>query len=132
MSLATRYQYAGTVENIFSEVTGFVTEKLSFDLDTTIMVGHTWSLSSDEDVVTVFHKILWYYPLIEHSCRIEFTIQSENPLTEEDLMYMNYRSFEQESDSARTVIVVMGDRLNLEALRDLTRREDITSIVIKS
>ena len=34
LSLATRYQYAGTVENIFSEVTGFDVDKLEFDFDT--------------------------------------------------------------------------------------------------
>ncbi len=130
LSLATRYQYAGTVENIFSEVTGFDVDKLEFDFDTSIMVGHSWSLTSDEDVITVFHKILWYYPVIEHSCRIEFTVQSEKPLTEEDLMHMNYKSFKQGSDPQTTVIEVMGDRLNLQALRDLTQREDVTSIVV--
>ncbi len=130
LSLATRYQYAGTVENIFSEVTGFDVDKLEFDFDTSIMVGHSWQLTSDEDVITVFHKILWYYPVTEHSCKIEFTIQSENPLTEEDLMHMNYKSIRQGSDPQTIVVTVMGDRLNLQALRDLTKREDVASIVV--
>ena len=130
LTIASRYLYAGTVENIYSNVTGFNMEKLVFDFHDVDALY--WEPTTGEDVVTAFHSLFRHWDVLEHSCTIQFTIHSKQPLTKEDLMYMNCKSIKQGSELTETIVTVTGDRLNLKALCDLTLREDITSIVIQS
>ena len=120
LSLARRSAFDGSSTNIPSvdnTVTGFAIDKIRFD-------GVSGNINTDADIADAVQVLANKYELLQ------FTVYSEVHLTEEDLEYMHYASFDQWNYPTRTVVSVRRENINMEAIKELTKRSDVTSVHI--
>ena len=120
LSLARRSAYDGSSTNIPTvddSVTGFVIDKIHFD-------GVSGNINTDADVADAIQV------LVTNNDLLQFIIYSEVHLTEEDLEDMHYASFDQWNYPTRTVVSVKRENINMEAIKELTKRSDVTSVHI--
>lgn len=120
LSLARRSAFDGSSTNIptvDNSVTGFVIDKIHFD-------GVSGNINTDADVADAIQV------LITNNDLLQFIIYSEVHLTEEDLEDMHYASFDQWNYPTRTVVSVKRENINMEAIKELTKRSDVTSVHI--
>ena len=117
LSLARRSAFDGSSTNIPTvddSVTGFVIDKIHFD-------GVSGNINTDADVADAIQV------LVTNNDLLQFIIYSEVHLTEEDLEDMHYASFDQWNYPTRTVVSVKRENINMEAIKELTKRSDVTS-----
>ena len=137
--LATQASYDGYIETpdvpVFDDsVSGFDYEKMVFDsLD--MFGGSRFQSLSDEDVIDMINETIdkWKYTYDY----LEFTFVYEGELTEEDFNDMQYdRIFKEEyqylETPPRMIVTVKYKDINLEALKELSNREEIKQIRIRS
>lgn len=120
LSLARRSAFDGSSTNIptvDSTVTGFAIDKIRFD-------GVSGNITTDADVADAIQV------LVTNNDLLQFVIYSEVHLTEEDLEDMHYASFDQWNYPTRTVVSVRRENINMEAIKELTKRSDVTSVHI--
>lgn len=120
LSLARRSAFDGSSTNIPTvddSVTGFVIDKIHFD-------GVSGNINTDADVADAIQV------LVTNNDLLQFIIYSEVHLTEEDLEDMHYASFDQWNYPTRTVVSVKRENINMEAIKELTKRSDVTSVHI--
>ena len=120
LSLARRSAFDGSSTNIptvDNSVTGFVIDKIRFD-------GVSGNIATDADVADAIQV------LVTNNNLLQFIIYSEVHLTEEDLEDMHYASFDQWNYPTRTVVSVKRENINMEAIKELTMRSDVTSVHI--
>ena len=120
LSLARRSAFDGSSTNIPTvddSVTGFVIDKIHFD-------GVSGNINTDADVADAIQV------LVTNNDLLQFIIYSEVHLTEEDLEDMHYASFDQWNYPTRTVVSVKRENINMEAIKELTMRSDVTSVHI--
>lgn len=120
LSLARRSAFEDSNSNIptvDNTVTGFVIDKIHFD-------GVSGNIGTDADVADAIQV------LVTNNDLLQFIIYSEVHLTEEDLEDMHYASFVQWNYPTRTVVSVRCENINMEAIKDLTNRSDVTSVHI--
>ena len=120
LSLARRSAFDGSSTNIptvDNSVTGFVIDKIRFD-------GVSGNIATDADVADAIQV------LVTNNDLLQFIIYSEVHLTEEDLEDMHYASFDQWNYPTRTVVSVKRENINMEAIKELTMRSDVTSVHI--
>lgn len=125
--LASRSSYEGTVteapnDNIDDSVTGFAYEKFKFSNNEGNIV------KSDSEVITLMNALIdrWKYT---YDC-IEITLYTH--LSEEELEALNYSAVMQLNYPDRTVIQIKYENINMEALKELSKRSDISSIHISA
>ena len=123
--LASRSAYEGTVpeapnEEIEDSVTGFAYEKFKFSNNE----GNV--AKSDAEVVSLMNALIdqWKYTYDS----IEITLYTHVP--EEELESLNYSGIMQLKYPDRTVIQVKYININMEALKELSKRSDISYIHI--
>ena len=120
LSLARRSAFDGSSTNIPTvddSVTGFVIDKIHFD-------GVSGNINTDADVADAIQV------LVTNNDLLQFIIYSEVHLTEEDLEDMHYASFDQWNYPTRTVVSVKRENINMEAIKELIKRSDVTSVHI--
>lgn len=120
LSLARRSAFEDSNSNIptvDNTVTGFVLDKIHFD-------GVSGNINTDADVADAIQV------LVNNNEFLQFIIYSDVHLTEEDLEDMHYASFDQWNYPTRTVVSVRCENINMEAIKDLTNRSDVTSVHI--
>lgn len=120
LSLAMRSAFDGSNVNIptvDNTVTGFVIDKIYFD-------GVSGNIGTDADVANAIQV------LVNNNELLQFIIYSDVHLTEKDLEDMHYASFDQWNYPTRTVVSVRCENINMEAIKDLTNRSDVTSVHI--
>lgn len=120
LSLARRSAFDGSSTNIptiDNTVTGFVLDKIRFD-------GVSGNISTDADVADGIQVLANKYELLQ------FIVYSDVHLTEEDLEDMHYASFDQWNYPTRTVVSVRRENINMDAIKELTNRSDVTSVHI--
>jgi hypothetical protein len=123
--LASRGAYEGTVpeapnDEIEDSVTGFAYEKFKFSNNE----GNV--AKSDAEVVSLMNALIdqWKYTYDS----IEITLYTHVP--EEELEALNYSGIMQLKYPDRTVIQVKYININMEALKELSKRSDISYIHI--
>ena len=123
--LASRSAYEGTVpeapnDEIEDSVTGFAYEKFKFSNND----GNV--AKSDAEVITLMNALIdqWKYTYDS----IEITLYTHVP--EEELEALNYSGIMQLKYPDRTVIQVKYVNINMEALKELSKRSDISYIHI--
>ena len=123
--LASRSAYEGTVpeapnDEIEDSVTGFAYEKFKFSNND----GNV--AKSDAEVITLMNALIdqWKYTYDS----IEITLYTHVP--EEELEALNYSGIMQLKYPDRTVIQVKYININMEALKELSKRSDISYIHI--
>lgn len=124
LSLAKRSAFDGSNTNVPNNtvdntVTGFVIEKIYFD-------GVSIEIKTDTDVATAIQT------LVNNNDLLQFVIYSDVHLTEEDLEDMHYAGFDQWNYPTRTVVSVKGGNINMDAIKELTKRSDVTSVHISA
>lgn len=122
LSLAKRSAFDGSntnVPTVDNTVTGFVTKKLYFD-------GVSIEIKTDTDVATAIQT------LVNNNDLLQFTVYSDVHLAEEDLEDMHYASYDQWNYPTRTVVSVRRENINMEAIKELTNRSDVTSVHISA
>lgn len=125
LNLANRTAYdpeynsnANTPDNsVDNTVTGFMINKLYFN-------GVSTEVKTDADVATAIQT------LVTDNDLLQFVIYSDIHLTKEDLEDMHYASFDQWNYPTRTVVSVRRENINMEAIKELTNRSDVTSVHI--
>lgn len=120
LSLARRSAFDGSSTNIptvDNSVTGFVIDKIHFD-------GVSGNINTDADVADAIQV------LVTNNDLLQFIIYSEVHLTEEDLEDMHYASFDQWNYPTRTVVSVKRENINMEAIKELSNRSDVSSVHI--
>ena len=120
LSLARRSAFDGSSTNtptVDDSVTGFVIDKIRFD-------GVSGNIATDADVADAIQV------LVTNNDLLQFIIYSEVHLTEEDFEDMHYASFDQWNYPTRTVVSVKRENINMEAIKELTMRSDVTSVHI--
>ena len=123
--LASRSAYEGTVpeapnDEIEDSVTGFAYEKFKFSNNE----GNV--AKSDAEVISLMNSLIdqWKYTYDS----IEITLYTHVP--EEELEALNYSGIMQLKYPDRTVIQVKYININMEALKELSKRSDISYIHI--
>lgn len=123
--LASRSAYEGTVpeapnDEIEDSVTGFAYEKFKFSNND----GNV--AKSDAEVISLMNALIdqWKYTYDS----IEITLYTHVP--EEELEALNYSGIMQLKYPDRTVIQVKYININMEALKELSKRSDISYIHI--
>lgn len=123
--LASRSAYEGTVpeapnDEIEDSVTGFAYEKFKFSNNE----GNV--AKSDAEVISLMNALIdqWKYTYDS----IEITLYTHVP--EEELEALNYSGIMQLKYPDRTVIQVKYININMEALKELSKRSDISYIHI--
>ena len=123
--LASRSAYEGTVpeapnDEIEDSVTGFAYEKFKFSNND----GNV--AKSDAEVITLMNALIdqWKYTYDS----IEITLYTHVP--EEELEALNYSGIMQLKYPDRTVVQVKYVNINMEALKELSKRSDISYIHI--
>jgi len=123
--LASRSAYEGTVpeapnDEIEDSVTGFAYEKFKFSNND----GNV--AKSDAEVISLMNALIdqWKYTYDS----IEITLYTHVP--EEELEALNYSGIMQLKYPDRTVIQVKYVNINMEALKELSKRSDISYIHI--
>ena len=123
--LASRCAYEGTVpeaptDEIEDSVTGFAYEKFKFSNND----GNV--AKSDTEVISLMNALIdqWKYTYDS----IEITLYTHVP--EEELEALNYSGIMQLKYPDRTVIQVKYININMEALKELSKRSDISYIHI--
>ena len=123
--LASRSAYEGSVteaptDEIENSVTGFAYEKFKFSNND----GNT--AKSDAEVISLMNALIdqWKYTYDS----IEITLYTHVP--EEELEALNYSGIMQLKYPDRTVIQVKYVNINMEALKELSKRSDISYIHI--
>ena len=125
--LASRSAYEGTIteaptDEIDDSVTGFAYEKFKFSNNE----GNT--AKSDAEVISLMNALIdqWKYTYDS----IEITLYTYVP--EEELEALNYSGIMQLKYPDRTVIQVKYENINMEALKELSKRSDISYIHISA
>ena len=125
--LASRSAYEGTVpeapnDEIEDTVTGFAYEKFKFSNNE----GNV--AKSDAEVISLMNALIdqWKYTYDS----IEITLYTHVP--EEELEALNYSGIMQLKYPDRTVIQVKYININMEALKELSKRSDISYIHISA
>lgn len=123
--LASRSAYEGSVteaptDEIEDSVTGFAYEKFKFSNNE----GNT--AKSDAEVISLMNALIdqWKYTYDS----IEITLYTHVP--EEELEALNYSGIMQLKYPDRTVIQIKYVNINMEALKELSKRSDISYIHI--
>lgn len=122
LSLAKRSAFDGSntnVPTVDNTVTGFVLDKIHFD-------GVSGNINTDADVADAIQVLANKYELLQ------FIVYSDVHLTEEDLEDMHYASFDQWNYPTRTVVSVRRENINMDAIKELTKRFDVTSVHISA
>ena len=122
LSLARRSAFDGSSTNtptVDDSVTGFVIDKIRFD-------GVSGNITTDADVADALQV------LVNNNDLLQFVIYSDVHLTEEDLEDMHYASFDQWNYPTRTVVSVRRENINMDAIKELTNRSDVTSVHISA
>ena len=122
LSLASRSAFDGsntnipTVDNSF---TGFNLNKIGLS---NVDGCRTGAITSEEDLYAALND------LISHWENLMITIGSDNPIDQTELEEMNYSEVQHWKYPTRTVVFVNRSNLNLEALKELTLREDVSFV----
>ena len=125
LSLARRSAFDGSITDVPNDntvdntVTGFAIDKLHFD-------GVNTEVKTDADVATAIQT------LVNNNDLLQFVIYSDVHLTEEDLEDMHYASFDQWNYPTRTVVSVRRENIDMDAIKELTNRSDVTSVHISA
>lgn len=124
LSLARRSAFDSSSTNVPNNtvdntVTGFVIDKLHID-------GVSIEVKTDADVATAIQT------LVNSNDLLQFVIYSDVHLTEEDLEDMHYAGFDQWNYPTRTVVSIKGGNINMDAIKELTKRSDVTSVHISA
>jgi hypothetical protein len=109
------------IPKIDDAVTGFNLNKIGLANVGGCRVG---AIESEEELYAALNDLIakWKYLMI--------TIGSENHIEPDELENMNYRDIYHDKYPTRTVVLVMRNNLNMEALKDLSLREDVSFIWI--
>jgi len=122
LSLASRSAFDGSNTNIPTvdiSVTGFNLNKIGLS---NVDGCRTGAITSEEDLYAALND------LISHWENLMITIGSDNPIDQTELEEMNYSEVQHWKYPTRTVVFVNRNNLNIEALKELTLREDISFV----
>lgn len=124
LSLATRTAFDGSNEDVPNHtidetVTGFDLNKIGLS---NVDGCRTGAITSEEDLYAALND------LISHWENLMITIGSDNPIDQTELEEMNYSEVQHWKYPTRTVVFVNRNNLNIEALKELTLREDISFV----
>lgn len=111
---------------IKDNISGFAYNKIIFDsLDT-----QNSKPTNDATVISMLNEMIekWRYT---HDC-VEFTFYYDGALTEEDFEEMQYVDILQTNYPARMIVKVKYADINMEALKELSQKTEITAIHISA
>ena len=106
-------------------VTGFACEKFGIS---TIQGGKTGMLKTDIQIIQAVNNIIKLYQYTTDCIRV--TIGADTHLPEDALQDMNYSRISYSKYPTRTVLIIPYTDINMEALKDLSNREDVHYILI--
>ena len=133
MSLASRKLYEQD-DNIYQpsikdNVTGFTCEKIVFKSDYYAGLFDYYP-QNDESFIKMFNDKIRWYGITNEDC-VKFTFYYEGSLVEEDFNGMNYVDIIQYESTSKVVITVKVADINLEKLKKLSQKPEITNIDIR-
>lgn len=133
MSLASRKSYEQDYKpyepSIKDNVTGFACEKIIFKSDYYSGIFDYYP-QNDEKLIKMFNDRIRMYGIGDEGY-VKFTFYHDGSLTEKDLGEMHYVDIIQYESTSKTVIKVKVADINMEALKDLSKKHEITCIDIR-
>ena len=133
MSLASRKSYEQEHKpyqpSIKDDVSGFVCEKIIFKSD--YMRGiFDYYPQNDEKLIKMFNDRIRMYGIGDEDY-VKFTFYHDGSLTENDFDEMNCVEIIQYESTSKTVITVKVADINMEALKDISQKYEVTGIDIR-